>query len=119
MYLIMFVLNNPDQLQDVLQAWKKKGVRGATIIESTGFHRVLRASVHMRYFFQTSTEVEEGHYTLFVLVEKEQDVWNCLQATEQVVGDLDKPNTGVFAAWPVTIVKGLPTHQGETERGLD
>jgi len=30
----------------------------------------------------------------------------CLQATESVVGELSNPNTGIFAAWPISFAKG-------------
>lgn len=108
MYMIMFVLDNPNQLGSLLEAWDKVGIRGATIIESTGIQRLRRARVPMRYVFQTAGPVEEGHLTLFVIVQSEALVRACLEATETVTGDLDLPDTGVFAAWPIEIVKGLP-----------
>lgn len=108
MYMIMLVLDDPDQLDEVLLAWERAGIRGATIVESTGIQRLRRKNVPMRYLFQTHGMVEEGHLTLFVIVDSEAMVNACLQATEQVVTDLDGPNTGVFAAWPLTVVKGVP-----------
>jgi hypothetical protein len=33
---------------------------------------------------------------------------DCLRATQQVVTDLEGPNTGVFAAWPLSVVRGVP-----------
>jgi hypothetical protein len=107
MYMIMFVLDNPDQLDRLLEAWETAGIRGATIVESIGIQRLRRQNVPMRYFFQTPGLVEEGHLTLFVIVNDETLVQGCLQATEQIVGDLEKPNTGVFAAWPLTLVHGV------------
>ena len=104
----MLVLDNPDQLDDVLVAWEKAGIRGATIVESTGIQRLRRKNVSMRYFFQTPGFTEEGHLTLFVIVEGEQMVQDCLHATERIVTDLDGPNTGVFAAWPLAYVRGVP-----------
>jgi nitrogen regulatory protein P-II 1 len=110
MYMIMLVLDDTDRLDAVLEAWEKAGIRGATVIESTGIHRVRRRLIPMRYAFQTPGDinVETGNTTLFVIVESEAAARSCLQATEQVTGDLDGPNTGVFAAWPLSIVKGLP-----------
>ena len=114
MYMIMLVLDNPDLLEQVLEAWENAGIRGATIVESTGIQRLRRKSVPMRYLFQTPTVVEEGHLTLFVIVQGEQLVQDCLRATEQIVTDLDGPNTGVFAAWPLAFVRGVPSlPQGE------
>lgn len=39
MYTIMFVLDDPSQLDAVLAAWRAIGVTGITIVESSGFHR--------------------------------------------------------------------------------
>ena len=116
MYMIMFVLDDIDRLESVLGAWEKAGIRGATIIESTGIHRVRRRLIPMRYSFQSTgnVNIETGNTTLFVIVESEAHVRSCLQATEQVTGDLDGPNTGVFAAWPLAIVKGM-TEQAEAK----
>ena len=114
MYMIMFVLDDAERLDDVLQAWEGTGIRGATIVESTGIQRLRRKNVHMRYLFQTAELVEEGHLTLFVIVENEQQVHDCLQATERAIGDLCEPDTGVFAAWPLALVRGgmLPDQAG-------
>jgi hypothetical protein len=108
MYMIMLVLDDPDLLDQLLKAWEAVGVRGATIIESTGIQRVRRVNIPMRYIFQSAGPVEEGHLTVFVIVESEAIVQACLKASESVTGDLDLPNSGVFAAWPLTVVKGLP-----------
>jgi nitrogen regulatory protein PII len=108
MYMIMLVLNNPDQLDDVLSAWEKTGIRGATIVESTGIQRLRQAHVPMRYIFANPGFSETGHLTLFVIVQTRKLVDNCLRATQEIVTDLDGPNTGVFAAWPLAAVRGVP-----------
>ena len=36
MYLILFVLDNPDKLEDLLNAWEEAGTGGATVLVSTG-----------------------------------------------------------------------------------
>lgn len=108
MYMIMLVLDDPNQLDALLLAWEGVGVRGATIVESTGIQRLRKASLPMRYVFPTAGLVEEGHLTLFIIVESENQVQACLAATETITGNLDLPDTGVFAAWPLGIVKGLP-----------
>ena len=109
MYMILFVLDDPNQLIQVLDAWQAAGIRGATILESTGINRVNRLNIPMRYAFFSQSIVEEGHLTLISIVSDEACVQKCLQATESVIGDLDKPNTGVFAAWQLGVVKGLPS----------
>jgi len=108
MYMIMFVLDDNSHLDQILDALSDLGLSGATIIESTGLYRRQLKRVPMRYAYGDSPLEEKGNTTLFVIVEGEQRVQLCLQAIEQVVGDLDAPNTGVFSAWPLTITKGIP-----------
>ncbi len=108
MFMIFLVLDDPNKLEAILQAWDRVGIRGATIIESTGINRVLQRLIPMRYVFQTGWSEEEGHLTLLAIVETQELVNACLQATESVTGDLDDPHTGIFAAWPLMTVKGLP-----------
>lgn len=111
MYMIFFVLDNPDQLEEVLEAWSRTGVRGATMIESTGFHRKRKTHIPMRYLYESGGDIAEGNCTLFAIVETDLLVQACLRATEALVGDLDQPNTGVFASWPLEVVKGIPSIQ--------
>lgn len=108
MFMIFFVLDDPDYLEDVLEAWTKAGVRGATILESTGYHRKRRLFIPMRYVHGSDQNVVEGNCLLYAIVQDEATVTACLKATEALVGDLDLPNTGVFASWPLSVVKGLP-----------
>jgi hypothetical protein len=110
MFMILLVLDDPNRLEEVLEAWDRAGVRGATIIESTGINRQLKRLIPMRYLFQARECEEEGHITLLAIVETEEMVEACLQATESVTGDLDQPHSGVFASWPLARVKGVAAH---------
>lgn len=116
MYMVMLVLDDPARLDAVVDAWTAVGVSGATIVESTGIHRqrAARRQVHARYVFGNSGAADEfGNLTLFAIVPDEATARRCLAAAESVVGDLDGPNTGVLAAWPLTLVKGVPAGPSE------
>jgi nitrogen regulatory protein PII len=110
--MIMLVLDDPNRLDQVLDAWNAVGIRGATIIESTGINRRRMARQVGALFMEGINRLigseEESHYTMLVIVPDEQTVQDCLEAVEKITGDLDLPNTGVMAAWPLTFVKGLP-----------
>ena len=106
MFNILFVLDDPEKLQDVLEAWEKAGINGVTILESTGMHRVKRRLFPMRYL-PVVYEQEENHLTLMAVVENEPLIKACLRATENIIGSLEAPNTGIFAAWPLSIVEGI------------
>jgi hypothetical protein len=108
MYMILFVLDVPDRLDQILDVWSGIGIRGVTIIESTGIQRRQKKLIPIRYLYQTTGDVEEGHVTLLALVDGEAVVQECLEAIEALIGDLSNPQTGMFAAWPLAVVKGVP-----------
>jgi hypothetical protein len=112
MHMVMFVLDDPDHLETVLDAWQAVGVTGVTITESSGLHRVRqRRPLGARYMLGVLNEnrqVKMEHLTLFAIVPDETIVRACLDAAEKMVGDLDGPNTGVLAAWELSLVKGVP-----------
>jgi len=110
MYMIMLVLDQPDQLDKLLMAWEEVGISGATIVESSGLfrHRKRKGALPARYMLPGLSEaVERGNYTLFSVVQDEAQVQTALEVTERVVGVLDHPYTGVFTAWPLAVVKGI------------
>ncbi len=119
MYAILFVLDDPNQLDKLLVSWEKVGIRGATIIESTGWQRrrMKNRLLGARFDFASlaGSGRQENHITLFVVVENRSIVEKCLEATEVIVGNLDEPNTGILTAWPLEIVKGLPTEETPAE----
>lgn len=110
MYMVMFVLDDPDYLDQILDSWSHLGISGATIIESTGLYRHHLRHIPMRYIYGESPTEERGNTTIFVIVENDKMTRLCLDAVEKIVGDLDGSNTGVFAAWPLSITKGVPSH---------
>jgi hypothetical protein len=115
-YALLFVLDDPDRLDEVLTSWNEIGVRGVTIMESTGWQRrrIQQSMLGARFDFASLAGGArlENHMTLFVVVENRNIVQKALETVESIVGDLDLPDTGILVAWPIEIVKGLPT--GET-----
>lgn len=112
MFMIFFVLDDPELLMPVLDAWEKAGIGGVTIIESTGMQRVKHKFVPMRFSVPFYTD-EVCHQTLMAMVENEALIQAALEASESVVGDLNNGRTGVFAAWPLAYTKGLDKKKTE------
>jgi nitrogen regulatory protein P-II 1 len=113
MLLLWLVLDNPGLLNDVLEAWTDVGARGVTILESTGVHRVRstvseRDAPFMLGFSRLLRTDQVGHNTLFTVVPDMEIVERLVAATEEIVGDLSQPNTGVLFALPVAAAWGLP-----------
>ncbi len=119
MHMLMFVLDNPDYLDEVLDAWEEIGVTGVTIVESTGISRYRKAKLIgtplMAGINRLIHNNEEGHLTLLTIVKGEPVIRQCIAAVEKIVGNLLDPDTGVLAAWPLTIVKGVPDPSLNTE----
>ncbi|GIV65967.1 MAG: hypothetical protein AB1457_00085 [Chloroflexota bacterium] len=110
MFMILFVLDEPSLLDELLEGWSEIGIQGVTIIETTGFYRrqFKRSKLHLTFLVEPASSIlEEGNLTLFTAVEDEKLVTKCLQKTEQIVGDLEKPHSGVFMSWPLSSAKGL------------
>jgi len=112
MYLILFVLDNPDKLEDLLDAWEETGTGGATVLSSTGMHRlnagVIRDDIPLipglDDFYK---RVEDYHRTLFTIVKDDEMINKIVDATQSVVGNLNEPNTGILVVLPAAQVYGL------------
>jgi hypothetical protein len=120
MYMVMLVLDVPEKLDAVLDAWQTAGVSGTTIAETAGVHRrrVRRPRVPAPYAIGGSELAgHEGNYTLWAIVPDEEGVQTCLTEAEKILGNLDDPDTGVLAAWPLARVKGVPLRPAAPEGG--
>ncbi|MFN7035482.1 MAG: P-II family nitrogen regulator [Bellilinea sp.] len=113
MYMILFVLHNPELLDQVLNAWEEAGVGGVTILPSTGLARI-RAKGAWRDdlpLFPSLEDFQEHlqnlNRTLITIVENDAVVDKVVAATQQVTGDLNLPNTGILSVLPVVRSYGL------------
>ena len=113
MPMVLYVLSNPEKLEDTLSAWESAGAPGVTILASTGLGR-LRQNSLLRDDFPLIPSLEDifrheetSSRTLFTLVEDEATVDKIIEATQKVVGDLSRPNTGILMVLPVSRVVGL------------
>jgi hypothetical protein len=113
MYMILFVLNDPDRLDDIMYAWEEAGVSGITILPSTGLGR-LRQKEGLRDDLPLMPSLEDFYHpkddinhTLFTIVESETLAHDVVQATERVVGSLDEPENGILVILPTVSIHGL------------
>jgi nitrogen regulatory protein PII len=113
MFLILFVLNDPERLDDLLTAWEGTGVSGATIFRSSGLGRIrMKAGLWDDVPLIPSLEAlyqrdEDFNRTLFTVVPDQAMVERVVQVTQQVVGDLSKPHSGLLVVLPVAQAYGL------------
>ena len=114
MYMLIMVLDDTAHMNDVLQAWRKAGASGATILESTGINRVLpREAPNPGFmgFSQLLGSGRVGHQTLFAVIESMALAEAAKSATEDVLGPLTKPHTGIMFVVPVVQAWGVRKHE--------
>jgi nitrogen regulatory protein PII len=114
--MILLVLDDVNQCSTILEAWEAQGVGGVTILDSTGLGRVRKLSIRddmplMPSLSRLLQTREERHRTLFTVVETDEMVDQVIEATERILGDLEKPHNGVVFVLPVSRVVGL--HGGQ------
>ena len=59
-FQVVFVLDNEDHCGNVLAAWEDAGIRGVTILESSGLGRVHKAG--LRAICSRTPKHATGHY---------------------------------------------------------
>jgi nitrogen regulatory protein PII len=117
MSMILFVLHDPEKLNDLLSAWEEAGVSGVTVLFSTGLGRIrqnqglrddLPLMPTLEDFFP---KVERLGRTLFTIVDDETIIDKVVAATERVVGDLTQPDRGLLIVLPTSRIHGLRKHE--------
>ncbi len=111
-YLVVLIVDDPDNCPAILESWETLGVRGVTILESTGLGRLKRSGLRddmplmpsLRDILESN---EEHHRTLLSVVDDEQKVDEMIAAAQRITGDLDRGNTGFLFVVPVLRVHGL------------
>lgn len=113
MFFILFVMHNPDLLEELIREWETVGVQRATILFSTGMRRLKRREAirddiplmpSLGNFYEPSQTFSR---TVFTTVKEESMIDDILAATQRVVGDLSDHETGVLIVLPVIKAYGL------------
>ncbi|HSM24179.1 MAG TPA: hypothetical protein VK856_04895 [Anaerolineaceae bacterium] len=121
MYFILFVLHDISKMKELLHAWEDAGVKGITVVFSTGLGRIRQNFGLMEDFplFPSMGDILDRFEsmdlsrTLFSVVDDESIVENVYQYTQKVVGDLSKPDSGILIVLPVSKVYGLKQYNPE------
>jgi len=112
MKLILFVLNDPARVLDLLNGWREAGASGATVLFSTGMGRLhqsgaLRDDIPlMPSLSDFYVQGEELSRTIFTVI-RDELVERIVAVTGEIVGDLSKPGSGILMVLPTDSVHGL------------
>jgi len=110
MKALIFILNDADLLQPLLDELKEAGVRGCTIFDTSGMGRELAYKTpdafSMIFGAGRKTPQQTSSKTLMMVVQEDR-VPGIIAAIENVVGSLDEPGTGIAFTYSLDMVKGL------------
>ena len=109
MHLVVFILKQAELMDDILIHMADHHITGGTILEGTGMAEALVQMEDLPLFgvlrkALAGEEREACKVMLFVAEEKQ--ISEIREAISEVV-DLNKQNTGILFALPVTMVEGL------------
>jgi nitrogen regulatory protein P-II 1 len=121
MKMILFVLNDPTRLLELLNAWKQAGAEGATVLFSTGMGRLHQSAALrddlplMPSLSDFYVQSEQLSRTLFTVITDDL-VAQVIAVTEKIVGDLNQPGSGILIVLPTDSVHGLIEYGKRTAR---
>lgn len=111
MKLLVIVLNNTQKFEDLLLELTNNGVRGGTIIDTSGMAGSLASVYNELPLFGTLKNIlnenKPINKTLFMVLPEEKlaIVMDCVR---KVVPNLEDENTGIMFTLPVDQVEGFP-----------
>lgn len=111
-FLVVMIIDNPDDCPQVLEAWRQAGASGATILESSGMGRLMGAGLRddlplIPNLSAFLGQREEPSQTIFSVVAEQATVDAMIAAAQAIIGDLNQPNTGILFVLPVLQAYGL------------
>lgn len=110
--LVVLIVNDPEDCPALLDAWEACGVKGITILNSSGLGRIRRAGLRDDIPLMPSLEdllqsEEIYHRLMMSVVEDQEMVDRLVKATHAITGNLDRPHSGFLFVMPVSQVYGL------------
>lgn len=119
-FLVVLIVDDPDDCSPILDRWEEIGVSGVTILESTGLGRLRRAALRddisimpsLRDIFSSR---EVPHRTLLSVVDDQEKVDQMVNSAQEIIGDLHDPSTGFMFVVPVLKAYGLGVNFKKSE----
>ena len=108
MTLLIFICNQPDMLEEILEGFVEVGVTGATVIDTVGMGQILSSEVPIfagfRSMFRGASTVNK---TIFSVIDEREKVRDALDIIDEILGGLNEPGKGIVFTVPIENVRGL------------
>lgn len=108
MKLLVFILNNTQMLEPILEKLERGGITGATILQSKGMAMALENYMGGSFLGSLRAVMEpdrEENRTILMAL-SEEGVKKAVDIIDSAI-DLEKPNTGVLFTLPIDMIKGI------------
>lgn len=114
MFLLVFVLNKTEKLNEILQRFLEIGIKGATVLDSKGMGEtflecddfIIGGLRKMIY-----NDCRATNKTVFSVVNSKESAENAIREIEAIAGSLEEPGTGIAFTINLESVKGMITAQ--------
>ena len=108
MKLLVFVLNNEEYLEEVLEAYVEAGVTGSTILDSEGMGRFLTYEIPLFADFKEFMKGNKPYNKTILTVVRDETIIDKVKIlVDGIVGGLENPGTGIMFSLPVDWASGL------------
>jgi len=104
--LLVIILDQPQLVDDLLTGFLDLGVPGATIVESRGMGQVIRQDMPI-FAGLASMFSESTGSRLIMSVMPESLIEPVFKLVEEVVGQIDEPNSAICYTLPVEQFRGI------------
>jgi nitrogen regulatory protein PII len=121
-YMVLLIVDDLNICPSVLDAWDAAKVPGITILESTGLGKIREDNIRddipmLPSLSDLFRSREQRHRTIFSVVEGEEMVDRLVEITQEILGDLDNPDTGVLFVLPVSRAIGFHGARARAQGG--
>jgi nitrogen regulatory protein P-II 1 len=107
MKLLVLFLNKVEKLEEVLEGFVEIGITGATVLDSVGMGHILCEEVPifagLRFMFAGA----KPHNKTIISVIKDEKEEEAIRVLKKILGDLEKPGTGIVFTFALDRVEGL------------
>lgn len=108
MNLFVFILNDPDKLDEILEGFLEIGITGSTIVDSLGMGHILATEVPIFAGFRSLLRGASSYNkTILSVIKEPEKIRAVFDLIEDVCGPLDRPGVGIAFTIPLSEVRGL------------
>jgi len=114
MKLLVFVLNDEELLEEVMEAYVEAGITGSTILDSEGMGRFLSYEVPLFSKFKDFMKGNKPYNkTIFSVINSDDVIKKAKELVDEIVGGLENRGAGIMFSVPVDWAVGLIQEEEE------